>query len=115
MTTVTLNEELQARFRAIATPDEDWNRFVAGATKELIERREREATRWAAARAEAQTILNGPRRPYDPEATYRKYQEKYGWSDLSHLTDDELVEQAEAALAALPPEKIVEAERRGLL
>ena len=74
-----------------------------------------QAQAWAAARAEAQAILNGPTRPFDPEATYRRYQEKYGLPDLSHLAGEELIEDTEHLIAAMPPEKRAAMEREGLL
>ncbi|MDQ2686673.1 MAG: hypothetical protein M3Y28_02275 [Armatimonadota bacterium] len=113
MTTVTLNEELQARFQAIATPDEDWNRFVADATQELIERREREAKRWAAARAEAQAILNGPRRPLAEANT--EFKRRHNLRDLSHLSDEELAQTAERTVAEMDPHLRADLEREGLL
>ncbi len=61
-------------------------------------------------------LLEGPRRPSDPEAAYQGSREKYGWSDdLSALTDEELADRYEAGLAALPPDKAAEAQRMGLL
>lgn len=60
-----------------------------------------------------QAMLDGPRHPHG--ASMAEMRRKYNLPDLSHLTHDELVEQAEAALAALPPEKITEAERLGLI
>ncbi len=114
MTTVTLDDALQARIRAVAAPEEDLQTFIAAA-QDLIARRERRAAAWAAARTEAQAILNGPTRPHDPEATYRKYQEKYGWADLPDGPPEQLEAEAEAILAALPPEKIAAMERKGLL
>lgn len=115
MTTVTLDDALQARIQAVAAPEEDFQAFIAAAAQEMILRRERQARAQQAARAEAQANLNGPRRPFDAEATYRRYKEKYGWSDLPDASPDQMEAEAEAILAALPPEKIAEAVRMGLL
>lgn len=115
MTTITLDDALQARIRAACAPEEDFQDFIAAAAQDLIARRERQAQAQQAARAEAQAILNGPTRPFDPEATYRKYQEKYGWADMPDGPPDQIEAEAEAILAALPPEKLAEAVRQGLL
>ena len=108
MTTVTLDDALQARIRAVAAPEEDFQTFIAAAAQEMIARRERRA-------AQAQAILNGPRHAFDPEATYRKYREEYGLPDLSRLTGDALIEDTERLIAAMPPEKRAAMEREGLL
>jgi len=100
---------VQARFQAVAAPDEDFNAFLDAAARDALARRERQA----AGRAEMRAMLDGPRRLHaDSMAEMRR---KYDLPAPSHLTHDELVEQAEAALAALPPEKIAEAERLGLI
>lgn len=72
MTAVTLDDALPAgdKVRAVAAPEEDLQDFLAAAAQDLVARRERQAQAWAAARAEAQAILNGPSKPFDPEATY---------------------------------------------
>ncbi len=108
---VTIDEEVQARFQAVAAPDEDFSAFLAAAAKDAIARRERQA----AGQAEMQAMLDGPRRRFDPAATYQQYRERYGWSDLSHLSREELEEHGDAILDALPPEKIAEARRLGLI
>ena len=59
--------------------------------------------------------MNGPSKPFDPEATYRRYKEKYGWSDLPDVSPEQMEAEAEAILAVLPPEKLAEAVRQGLL
>lgn len=115
MTTITLDDTLQARIRAVAAPEEDVQTFIAAAAQDLIARRERQARALQAARAEAQAILNGPSKPFDAEATYRRYKEKYGWADISHLSGEELIEDTERLIAALPPEKRAAMEREGLL
>jgi len=109
MTTITLDDALQARIRAACAPEEDFQDFIAAAAQDLLARRERQAQARAAAQAGAQAILNGPTRPFDPEATYRKYKEKY---DLSGAA---LIEDTERLIAALPPEKRAAMEREGLL
>lgn len=108
MTTVTLDDALQARIRAVAAPEEDFQTFIAAAAQEMIARRERRA-------AEAQAILNGPNHPFDPDAVQRKYQEAYGLSDLSHLSGEMLVEDTERLIAAMPAEKRLAMEKAGLL
>ena len=115
MTTITLDDALQARIRAACAPEADVQAFIAAAAQDLIARRERQAQARAAAQAEAQAILNGPTRPFDPEATYRKYKEKYDLPDLSHLSGAALIEDTERLIAALPPEKRAAMEREGLL
>ncbi len=109
MTTVTINDDLAARLRVLRDAGDDFNRVVETALDETVRRWEREA----AARAEAQAILNGPRRPFaEAEADFRR---RHHLPNPSGLTHEELIEQAEAALAALPPERIAEAERLGLI
>ena len=111
MTTVTIDDELATRLRAVRNAD-DLDRLVAEALSETVRRWEREA----AGRAEVRATLKGPRRVYDPQATFQRLKEKFEWmEDLSHLTDDELADRYEAGLAALPPEKVAEARRLGLL
>ena len=67
----------------------------------------------AAGLAEGQALLTGPAHTLD-EADER-LRRKYNLPDLSRLSREELAEEAEAALAALPPEKIAEAKRLGLI
>ena len=105
MTTVTLDDALQARIRAVAAPEEDFQAFIAAAAQDLIAHRERQAQERQAARAEAQALLNGPSRPFDAEATYRRYKERYDLPDLSHLSGEALIADTERLIAALPPEK----------
>lgn len=95
MTTVTLDDVLQARIQAVAAPEEDFQTLIALAAQEMITRRERQAEAWATAQTEAQAVLNGPHRTFDPEATYQKYQEKYALPDLSHLSGEGLIEDTE--------------------
>ena len=108
MTTVTIDDELATRLRALRDGGDDFDRVVAEALAETVRRWEWEA----AGRAEMRAMLDGPRHaPAEAESRVRL---KYGLPDLSHLTDDELADQAEATLAALPPEKVAEARRLGL-
>lgn len=108
MTTITLDDALQARIRAVAAPEEDFQTFMAAAAQEMIARRERRA-------AQAQAILNGSHHAFDPDALQRKYQQAYGLSDLSHLTGEALIEDAERLIAAMPAEKRAALEKEGLL
>ena len=112
MTTVTIDDSLAARLRALRDKGDDFSQVVAEALDETAQRWEREA----AGRAEMQAMLDGPRRPFDPAATYQKYREKFGWTeDLSGLSDEELTANYEAGIAVLPPEKKAEADRLGWL
>ncbi len=43
MTTITLDDALQARIQAVAAPEEDFQAFIAAAAQDLIARRERQA------------------------------------------------------------------------
>ena len=110
---LAIDEDAPARFQAVAAPDENFDAFLAdtakNAVRDALMRRERQA----AGRAEMQAMLDGPR--HTAAEVKERMRLKYGYEDLSHLTRDELMEQAEAALAALPPEKIAEAERLGLI
>lgn len=115
MTTVTLDDALRERIQAVAAPEEDLDTFIALAAQEMIARRERQAARTRAEQAQAQAILNGPYRTFDPEGTYRHYQQKYDLPDLSHLTGDELITDTERLIAAMSPEKRAALEREGLL
>lgn len=59
--------------------------------------------------------LYGPAHRFDPVAIRKKYQEKYGTPDLSHLSKEELIEKAEETIAQMEPSKRAEMERLGLL
>ena len=109
MTTVTIDDELATRLRALRGGGEDINQVVARALAETVRRWEWEA----AGRAEMQAMLDGPR--HTPAEADERTRRKYGYPDFSNLTDDELADQAEATLAALPPEKVAEAQRLGLV
>jgi hypothetical protein len=111
MTALMVNDEVVSRLEAVAAPEEDVTALAETAMMQFIARRERQA----AGRAEMQAMLDGPWHRLDSEETYRKHREKYGWSDLSHLSREELEEQGDAILDALPPEKIAEAKRLGLI
>lgn len=109
MAVVTIDAEIQARFAAVAAPDEEFDTFIAQVIQEALARREREL----AARAEAQAILNGPRRPLaESSAAFRL---KYNIPDLSHLTHDEIADDAEHIVAALNPQIRAELEQDGWL
>ncbi len=107
--TVTINEDVQTRFQAVAAPEEDFSAFLAAAAEDAIQRRERQA----AGRAEMQAMLDRPR--YRHDDSMAEMRRKYNLPNISHLSHDELVEQTKAALAKLPPEKIAEAEHLGLI
>ena len=110
MTTVTIDDDLATRLRALRDGSDDFNQVVAEALAETVRRWEWEA----AGRAEMQAMLDGPRHPSDPQAAYQRSRAQYGWTgDLSPLTADELADRAEAGLAALSPEKLAEARHLG--
>ncbi|MGI4788682.1 MAG: hypothetical protein ACRYFS_07505 [Janthinobacterium lividum] len=109
MTTVTIDDALATRLRALRGTDNDFNALVADALAETVRRWEREAL----GRAEMQAILDGPHHTLaESNARLRR---KYGYPDLSHLTDDELADQAERTIAAMDPRVRAEAEREGWL
>jgi hypothetical protein len=112
MTTITIDDKLALRLRALREENDDFNQIVADALAETAHRWEWEA----AGRAEMKKILEGPRLPADPEAAYQKSREKHGWAeDLSALTDEELADRYDAGLASLSPDTATEAHRMGLL
>ena len=112
MTTLTIDDDLAARLRAVAAArGEDLNQYAVAALAQAVERDAAEE----AARAEARAILNGPFHPFDPDAIYQKYAKQYGLPDLSHLSDEELAEQAEEIIARMDPSVRAEMERQGLL
>lgn len=109
MTTVTIDDALAARLLTVRGTDSDLNTLAAEAIAKTVRDWEWEAQ----GRVEMQAMLDGPRHTLaEVDARLRQ---KYGYPDLSHLTDDELADQAEATLAALPPEKVAEARRLGLM
>ena len=110
MTTVTIDDDLATRLRALRGGGDDFNQVVAEALAETVRRWEWEA----AGRAEMRAMLDGPYHPSDPQAAYQRSRAQYGWTeDLSLLTADELADRAEAGLAALSPEELAEAHRLG--
>ena len=64
---------------------------------------------------EIEAALHGPAHRFDPEAIRKKYREKYGTPDLSHLSREELEQYTEDALSRVDPKKLAEAERLGLI
>ena len=113
-----LPPDLEARLRVAAEArGEEYNRYAVAVLADALARDAAATEAWERARAEAQAILNGPFHPFDPVADRKRLKEKYGIEieDLSHLSDEELDAQANATLAALPPEKRAEAERLGLI
>ena len=109
MPTVSVDDTLAARLRELQAADGDLETLVADALAEKVRRLEREAQ----GRAEMQAMLDGPWHPF--EESHARMQQKFGFPDLSHLTNEELAEQAEATLAEMPAEKIAEAQRLGLI
>lgn len=107
--TVTIDEEMQARFQAVAAPDEDFAAFLAAAAKDAIARRERQA----AGRAEMQAMIDGPW--HTMAEVQERARLKYGYSDLSHMTREELADDAERIIAAMDPKVREEMEREGWL
>lgn len=106
MTTITLDDALQARIRAVAAPEEDFQTFMAAAAQEMIARRGRRA-------AQSQAILNGPRRLLaEADADFRN---RHGLPAYSPQPSDELAEEAERLLAAMAPQVRAEMERQGLI
>jgi len=105
--TVTIDKALATRLRALRETHGDLDTLVSEALAEAVRRWEREAQ----GRAEMQAMLDGPRHSF--EESHARMRQKFGFPDLSHLTADELADQAEATLAELPPEKIAEAQRLG--
>lgn len=109
MLTVTIDEEVQARFQAIAAPEADFAAFLAAAAQTALDRLEQQAK----GRAEMQAMLDGPHRSHvESMAAMRR---KYHLPEFSPLSYEEREAKGDALLEALPPEKIAEAERQGLL
>lgn len=109
MTTVTIDDALATRLLTVRGTEGDLNTLAA----EAIARTVRDWEREAQGRAEMQAMLDGPRHTL-AEGNAR-LQQRYGFPDLSHLSNDELADRAEATLATLPPEKVAEARRLGLI
>ncbi len=76
MLTISIDEKVQARFQAVAAPEEDFAAFLAAAAQEALARREWQAK----GRSEMQAMLDNPQRTFNARALYQCYQEKYGWS-----------------------------------
>lgn len=121
---IDLEPETAAQLRVLAAArGEDPNHYAAVALTEAVNRDLDRAIAEVEARIralderdrenEGQALLTGPAKPIDE--SFAATRAKYGIPDLSHLSREELGEQAEAILAALPPEKIAEAERLGLI
>ena len=112
MTTLTIpvDDDLAARLRAVAAArGEDLNQYAVAALAEAADRDAAEE----AARAEARAILNGPFHDFAKSA--EEMRRKYNLPDLSHLSAEELAEQAEESIARMDPAVRVEMERQGLL
>ena len=109
MTTVTIDDALAARLRALRDKDGDLDALVADALSETVRRWEREAR----GRAEMQAMLDGPR--HTLAESHERMRLKHGFADLSHLTRDELADEAERTVAAMDPQVRMEMEHEGLL
>ncbi len=109
MPTVIIDETLATRLRELQEADGDLETLVAEALAEKVRQLEREAQ----GRAEMQAMLDGPH--HSLEETHARIRQKFGFPDLSHLTRDELTDQAEAVIAAMDPEVRAELEREGWL
>ena len=109
MPTVSVDDALASRLRELQEADGDLETLVAEALAEKVRRLEREAQ----GRAEMQAMLEGPWHPF--EEAHERIRQKFGFPDLSHLTREELAEQAEATIAAMDPEVRAEMEREGWL
>ena len=109
VTTVTLDDEVQTRFQAIAAPDEALDAFVAAAARDALKRREHEA----AGRAEMQAMIDGPW--HTLEESNERMRLKYNLPDLSHMTREELEEDGERIIAAMDPQVREKLEREGWL
>ena len=109
MPTVSVDDALASRLRELQEAKGDLETLVAEALVEKVGRLEREAQ----GRAEMQAMLDGSW--HSAEEAHARVRQKFGFPDLSHLTDEELADQAEAAIAALAPEARAELEREGWL
>ena len=109
MTTVTIDDALATRLLTVRGTDGDLNALVAEALARTVHDWEREAQ----GRAEMQAMLDGPRHTL-AEGNAR-LQQRYGFPDLSHLSDDELADRAERTIAAIAPQVRAEAKREGWL
>ncbi len=109
MTTVTIDDALATRLRLLRDKNDDFDALVADALAETVRRWEREA----AGRAEMQAMLDGPR--HTLAESHARACLKHGFPDLSHLTRDELADDAERIIAAMDPQVRSELEQEGLL
>lgn len=109
MTTVTIDDALATRLRALGDKNDDINALVADMLAESIRRREQRA----AGRAEMQVMLDGPRHALaDSDARMRL---KYDIPSLAHLTREEREAEAERIIAAMAPSVREKMKREGLL
>ena len=109
MMTVTIDDALATRLLTVRGTAGNLDALVAEALAKTVRDWEREAQ----GRAEMQAMLDGPRHSLaEVEARMRQ---KHGFPDLSHLSDDELADQAEQAIAAMDPLVRAEMEREGWL
>lgn len=109
MTTVTIDDALATRLLTVRGTEGDLDALVAEALAKTVRDWEREAQ----GRAEMQAMLDGPRHTIaEVEARIRL---KHNYPDLSHLTADELADQAEHTLAIMDPQVRAELEREGWL
>jgi len=108
MTTVTIDDALASHLRTLRGTD-DLNAVVAEALAKTVRDWEREAQ----GRAEMQAMLDGPRHTLaEVDARIRQ---KHGYPDLSHLTREQIAEEAEQVIAAMDPQVRTEMEREGWL
>ena len=112
MLTVTIDEEVQARFQAVAAPEEDFAAFLAAAAQEMpspaANSRPKAAPKCRPClMARAKMLLMQNRWPKCAVSITCR---------ISHLFLTRSVKQkCDAILDALPPEKIAEAERQGVI
>lgn len=109
MPTITIDDALAAQLRELQESNADLETLVAGMLAEKVRRLRREAQ----GRAEMQAVLDGPWHPF--AESHPRMCQKFGFPDLSHLTNEERAEQTEATLAEIPAEKIAKAQRLGLI
>jgi hypothetical protein len=115
---LNLPSDLEARLRVAAEArGEEYNRYAVAVLADALARDAAATEAWERARAEAQAILNGPFRPFDPAADRKRMKEKYGieLEDLSHLSREELAAQADELVEHMKPAVRAEMEREGLL
>jgi hypothetical protein len=59
--------------------------------------------------------LHGPAQRFDPEAIHNATSERYGSTNLSHLSKEELQKHTEEVFSRIDPDRLAEAERLGLV